>query len=370
MKKIKIIQAIRQGKIGGGESHVLDLVKHMDKSRFEPIVLSFTEGQMMDRLDAIGIENYVIHTERPFDFSKWQEVKKLMKEKEIDIVHAHGTRAGTNVFWPARRLGKPLLYTVHGWSFHDDQQVLVKRIRVAIEKYLTGKTDLNISVSQSNQDTGKHYFSGFRSKVINNGIDLERFDPLLNYADIRSEFGVEDHAVLIGYIARITKQKDPFTLLKAFKKVSLIHDEAKLFVVGDGELKEEAEALCATLGLNDKVIFAGYRTDVPHLLNAFDIYCLPSLWEGLPIGLMEAMAMKKAVVATEVDGTRELLMHGENGYVVKPKDIDAMAEYLGKLVVGEKLRRDVGHHARATIEKNFNIKAMVRETEEAYLSLL
>src|SRR5258708_37096045 len=100
--KIKILECIRQGLIGGGESHLLSLVENLDRSRFYPVVLSFTDGPMIDPLKQMGVECHIIHTEKPFDFTKWKQVKNLLKEKQIDIVHAHGTRANSNILWAAR----------------------------------------------------------------------------------------------------------------------------------------------------------------------------------------------------------------------------------------------------------------------------
>ena len=171
-KKIKVLQAIRQGKVGGGETHILDLVKHLDKDCFQPVVLSFTDGEMIDKLNDMGIENKVIYSEKAFDFRTWKAVKKFMQNKEIDLVHIHGTRAASNIYRAAKQLNLPTVYTIHGWSFHDDQNVLVKNARVFFEKWITNKTNRNISVSVSNQQTGVKFISQFKSDVIHNGIDL------------------------------------------------------------------------------------------------------------------------------------------------------------------------------------------------------
>src|SRR5215831_11294610 len=136
-KKIRVLETIRQGKIGGGESHLLDLVENLDKSIFEPVVLSFTDGPMINRLQSMGIPTHIIHTERPFDFTKWGKVKQFLQDEKIELVHAHGTRANSNVIWASRKLGLPVVYTIHGWSFHDDQPFLLKKLRVMGEKYLT-----------------------------------------------------------------------------------------------------------------------------------------------------------------------------------------------------------------------------------------
>src|SRR5438270_339874 len=144
-KKIKVLECIRQGQIGGGESHLLSLVENLDRSKFEPLVLSFTDGPMIERLREMNVESHVIYTERPFDFSKWGLVKKFLREHQVDVVHAHGTRANSNILWAARSLGIPVIYTVHGWSFHPDQNPIVRNIRILGEKYLTSRTHLNIS---------------------------------------------------------------------------------------------------------------------------------------------------------------------------------------------------------------------------------
>src|SRR5947208_2481009 len=138
-KKIKILEGIRQGKIGGGESYLLSLVENLDRNLFEPVFLSFTVGPMVERLKNKGIKVYVIHTEKPFDFTVWKKVKNLIEKEQIDIVHAHGTRANSNMFWAARKAGVPLIYTCHAWSFHLDQNPLKKKLRVLSEDFLTSK---------------------------------------------------------------------------------------------------------------------------------------------------------------------------------------------------------------------------------------
>lgn len=154
-RKIRILECIRQGQIGGGESHLLSLVSNLDRSKFDPVVLSFTDGPMVDRLRELNIDTQVIYTEKPFDISKWKIVKEYLRQQSIDLVHAHGTRASSNVLWAARSLKIPVIYTIHGWSFHQDQSLLVRTVRVLGEKFLTRRSALNISVSKSNQESGK-----------------------------------------------------------------------------------------------------------------------------------------------------------------------------------------------------------------------
>ena len=108
LRKIKILQAIRQGKVGGGETHVLDLVNELNKARFESVILSFTEGPMVDKLRADGFKVYVVPTEKPFNYKVWKAVKKIVEHEKIDMIHAHGTRANSNTFSTAKSLGIPI----------------------------------------------------------------------------------------------------------------------------------------------------------------------------------------------------------------------------------------------------------------------
>ena len=369
MRKIKILETIRQGNIGGGESHVLDLVAGLNKDLFEPVVLSFTPGPMIDRLNEQGIKTYVIETETPFNFRVWGKVKKILKEENISLLHAHGTRANSNTFYSAKQLDIPIIYTVHGWSFHADQKPLIKKIRTTSEKFLVRKSNMTICVSDSNLKEGQQYFSMPNATVIKNGINQKRFNPNNEFKNVRAELGIASNTVVVGFIARITAQKDPLTLIQAIAKVPENLD-VKFLIVGDGDLKEPMLQLAKTLEVADRIIFQNFRQDVPDVLHAMDIYCLPSLWEGLSIALLEAMAMKKAIIATAVDGTKEVITDGENGLFVPVQHPDALALAITKLVQDKSLRDQLAAQAQHTIAVAFNTEDMVKKVERIYTDIL
>lgn len=369
--KIRVLECIRQGKIGGGESHLLNLVEYLDKSRFEPVVLSFTQGPMMERLQQMGVGTDVIYTERPFDLTKWGRVKELLKEKKVDLIHAHGTRAASNVLWAARSLGIPVVYTIHGWSFHQDQRTLLKRMRIAGESYITSRTAVNISVSNANQASGKKNIKGFESVLVNYGIDQKKFSPAAVSKDVRAELGIGKQAVLVLFIARFTKQKQPLAMIRGFREALDRVPEMHLLMVGDGELREEALRLSAELGLTDRITFQTFRQDVPDVLAAADIFVLPSLWEGLPIGLLEAMAMGKAIIASDVDGTGEVLKHGENGLLIQTGQlVPSLTEALVQLGRDREMQKKFQQRAIETISGRFNVTRMAREIEDIYTNVI
>lgn len=369
-RKIKVLQTIRQGKIGGGESHVLDLVRYMDKEIFTPIVLSFTDGPMITSLQNQGVPAHVIYTEKAFDIGVWKQVKNLLRKEQIDIVHVHGTRANTNVLWAARSLGLPVIYTIHGWSFHDGLPFLNRKMRIAAEKFITKRTRINITVSEANHHSGVKAFGNFKSVVIKNGVNFDRFDTTAVYPDVKAAYGIPAHHLVIGYIVRMTGQKDPLGMIRAFADVYAAVPAVTLLMIGEGDLKEAAVQLANELNISDRVVFDNFRQDVPSVLHAVDIYCLPSLWEGFPIGVLEAMAMGKAVIASDVDGTREAIVHEQTGLLVPAHNRELLAKALIRLATDETLRTTLQKNAHISVRKNFDVRDMTNKIETVYQQML
>jgi len=367
---IKILETIRQGKIGGGETHLLDLVAGMDRERFEPIVLSFTDGPMIERLKAMGIESYVIPTTVPFNPRVINRVRNLMSATGIQLVHAHGSRATSNVYRPARQLGLPVMYTVHGWSFHPGLPPWMFRLRHTAEGYLTGKVDVTVNVSKANQQEGKSLFPLTNSEIVYYGIDTDRFNPEGALQDLRSDWGIPEGKTLIGFVARMTKQKDPLTMVEAIRLVAEQSREIHFALVGDGELREVTEAKVKEYGLEEVVTFTGFRQDVPNVLHTLDAYVLPSLWEGLSIAMLEALSMGKTVIASAVDGNVEAVTHEQNGLLITPQRPEELAQAILRVHADPELAQQLGKAARQTVLKRFSLPVMVSNTEAVYQRLL
>jgi glycosyltransferase involved in cell wall biosynthesis len=325
---------------------------------------------MVERLRAQGITTHVIHTERPFDWRVWKRVMKLMQEEKIDLVHAHGTRANSNMFWGARKLGIPILYTCHAWSFHPDQNVLVKKFRIWSEDFLTSRMDVNICGSVANRDTGRQLFRNFDAEVIYNSIDPVKFNPYNQYKDVRVELGIGKEEIIVVSVARFTLQKQPLRLIKAFSEVCKKVSGVRLLMVGEGEQREQAVELIRLLGIGDKVILQPFRQDVPDVLAASDIFVLPSLWEAFPIALLEAMSMGKAVIGTAVDGTPEIIRDGQNGVLIGVEGMEKeLEEAIVRLCMDKELRVRFQQQAVADIYNRYNVETLAQKNEELYLRL-
>ena len=366
MAKLKVLEVIRQGQIGGGESHLLDLIYFLDKEKVDPICLSFSDGEMILRLKQMGISCYVIDTQKPFDMSVQRQIVELIQKEKIQLVHAHGSRAASNILYPVRKLHLPLVYTVHGWSFHDDQSFFVKKLRGWSEKLICHYANQVICVSESNKNTGREVFGLNNAIVIENGVNLDKFNPDGSFKNLRSEFGFSDSDFIVGFIARCTKQKNPLVFLAAIEKAHIANSSVKGLFVGEGDMDEEVDAYIQQHQMSGYLYRSPFRTDVPDLLHSIDVYCLPSLWEGLSIALLEAMAMRKAIIATPTDGTKEVIRHEENGLVISLNDNSAFADSILRLYHDSSLIKKCSHSARYFVSERFNAKRVADSVMSIY----
>ena len=367
MSKIKVLEVIRQGQIGGGESHLLDLVTFLDKERFEPVCLSFTSGEMINRLQTMGIRCHVIETLKPFDVKVQRQIVQLLREEAVQLVHAHGSRAASNMLYPARHLHIPIIYTVHGWSFHDDQSLPIRLLRQWSEKLICSMADEVICVSQSNADTGRQRFGLKGAEVIENGINLVRFNPDGTFKNLRQTLGFAEDDFVAGFIARCTKQKSPLDFLEAIRLAHSQNNKIKALFVGEGDMDAEVDAYIAKYQMDEYIYRSPFRTDVPDLLNCINVYCLPSLWEGLSIALLEAMAMGKAIVATPTDGTKEVIEDGKNGVVIPFEQPQALADAIVRLNEDEALYKEYGQQARQVVAQRFNAQRVSDAVAAIYM---
>ena len=370
MAQIKVLEVIRQGQIGGGESHLLDLIYFLDKEVVTPVCLSFTDGEMIRRLKQMGITCHVIETQKPFDLSVQKQVMKLIQNEGVQLVHAHGSRAASNILYPVRKLKVPLVYTVHGWSFHDDQPFIVKKLRGWSERLICHYADQVICVSQSNKDTGREVFGLKQAQVIENGVNLDRFNPDSQFMNLRKEFGFSESDFIVGFIARCTKQKNPILFLNSLMKAHETNPSVKGLFVGEGDMDQEVDAFIEQHQMQGYLYRTPFRTDVPDLLHCINVYCLPSLWEGLSIALLEAMAMRKAIIATPTDGTKEVITHQKNGLIVPFDDVSALANAIEIFYTDKKLRDDCATQARYYIAERFSAKRVAESVSAIYSGLI
>ncbi len=369
MSPIKLLEVIRQGQIGGGESHLIDLISGFDQN-VEPVVLAFTPGHMIDYLRERGITCYVIESSYAFDIRVFRQVKEILVKEKIQIIHSHGSRACSNMLAISILLRLPMIYTVHGWSFHQDQSILTKTLRIMSEKLLCQMSRKVICVSESNRITGESAFGLKNAIVIENGIDLNKFNPNNSFSNIRTEFGISPDDFVVGFIGRITLQKDPLTIIKAVESANSVFPNIKALIIGDGDLKESVVDYIRNNNLEDVILTSGFRKDIPDLLSAMDIFCQPSLWEGLSIALLEAMAMKKALVVTPTDGTRDVIIDDFNGTITEFANFASVSEKIKDYYLNRRKVEMHGENAMLLVKSRFNSVKVSEKVSALYRDML
>ena len=371
--KLRVLEVIRQGEVGGGESHVIDLtlgLRHNDT--IDPIVVAFTDGPMISVLREAGVRCIIVPTQRAFDLSVYAKLKEIVLAEDIDIIHAHGSRAASNMFAVARRLGIPMVYTVHGWSFHKGQSCFIGWLRRQSERIICWQARRVICVSQSNFRTGVKAFALKEGKctVIENGVDLRRFDANGTFPDLRTQLGFAPDDFVCAFICRITAQKGPMDFVRAVIDAHERDPRIRGLMVGEGDMADEVDLYIKNHAREGTFVRLPFRDDVPALLAMSDIFCLPSLWEGLSIAMLEAMAMRKAIIVTLTDGARDLIQDHRNAIVVPPGNVVRLTEAILEAASSQELCQRLGQRAYALVRQRFDASRVAEEVEKVYLEVM
>jgi glycosyltransferase involved in cell wall biosynthesis len=212
----------------------------------------------------------------------------------------------------------------------------------------------------------KKIFTPDKAVLIRSGIDISEYQSVrYDKAKVRTSLGITNGSPLVGMIACFKPQKAPLDFIKIARLVVDEHEGVEFLLVGDGELRPSIEELAAKLKISDKVHLAGWRKDVPQIMHSIDLLVLPSLWEGLPRVLPQAMAAGVPVVASDVNGSREAISDGVNGFLMQPRDIQGMARQILYLLKHPEESRAMGRNGKEMVQE-FDIWKMLRQQEQLY----
>ena len=371
MNKINVLHIIQNSKRGGVQLQLLNLVKTYDRSLIQPTVccLSYQEdvGRLMEQR---GIDFVALNVRRHYRFSPKLIIAlyKLMKSRNIQVVRAHKYSAGIYGRIAAWLAGVPVIIN----SVHGNYRKDLRFERRLVNKLLSRITDRIVGMSESIRQDIITYDNIDPAKVIvvRNGVDTELFSPAGTAGSIRNELGLGEDETIIGFIGRLVPAKGLAHLIEAFAELKKQIGGSKLLIVGGGELLEPLSNMVSEKGLKDDVVFTGERADIPQLLAAMDILVMPSIAEGLPNALLEAMAAARPVIVTSAGGMGEIIQDGINGLVVPVGDEAALLRGLVKLAKDRSFARELGAAARQGIENKYSIRATARAWEDLYITLL
>ena len=374
MRKLRVLEMIDKPSLGGGQVHLLTLARGLNKERFEVMIAAPAGGPLENAARAGGICFLPIAIGKKVGRRAVREIAALLKAQGVDILHTHGGVAGLFGRQAAARAGTPIvIHTIHGIHYLHYRNPFLKYFHVLLERHLSRRTDAVIFVSEADFRSGRKWrlAAPARSRLIRNGVDLSRrvkdLRTTLRMGKLRESLGLTPPVV--GTIARLHRQKGIEFLLRAAKEIRGLHPEVRIVVVGGGPLEKRLKREAEKAGLGRGFLMLGERTEARELLSLFDIFVLPSLWEGLPLALLEAASFGKPIIASDIDGVREVIKDGETGILVPPGSPGRLAEAIIRLLEDRTLAAKLGERAKQDIPPLFTLAEMVEKTGQLYLEL-
>jgi len=352
--------------VGGLQQVVVNLARSIDRNIFDVSVLCLrSTGEFCAELEQEDVEVILLpQKEGGVDYFSFLKVGRILKEKHIDVIHTHNTQPFIDGTLGALMAGvKTIIHTDHARDFPDKKRYMFA------EWFASNFAYKVVGVSEHTSKNLRKYehISARKIETIPNGVYGKRFAPSIDIIEKKKELGIAENHSVLGVTARLSEQKGVSYLLQAFKKVSLKFPNTVLLIVGDGPLRKELEDESQSLGLTKKVKFLGIRLDIPELLKVFDLYVLPSLWEGLPMAILEAMAARCPIVATDVGGVHIAIKHGFNGSLVESENVDALAGEIIKVLLSNDLMVKYQENGMVVFQEQFSAEIMTRQYELLYL---
>ena len=375
MAKIRIVHIITTLELGGAQKNALDIIENLDASKYEKFFISSQQGLLQKRLKSIKNVNYLFlqglcRKISPLnDFITILKIASFIRKNRISIVHTHSSKAGILGRWAAALSGvKIIIHTIHGWGFNDYQSFGVRKFYLFLEKITARITTSLIAVSKADIEKGINCRIGSRQqyKLIGCGITSPQSKKASTPQFINDK---DENIPKIAMISCLKPQKNPLDFLKMAKKIKRQGLKAVFYVIGDGFLRPDLEVFIQKNKLNDCVKLLGWRRDILELLPFFNIIVQTSLWEGLPLALLEAMAAGKPVVAYNVGGVKEIIKEAERGYLIKPKDVQALTERVIFLLANKDVAIAIGRRGKSFWqESEFHVEKMISKIETVYSS--
>jgi glycosyltransferase involved in cell wall biosynthesis len=379
----RILLLISNLEIGGAQEIVRTLAEHFNRAGHPTVVGALSDGPLRPEIERLGIPVEILPERRYsvllfplFLADMWrirQAILRVVDQYQINIIQTQLLRS-LDFLALSLRLSRPLLVF---WTFHNARFVLREEHLPRFRWLLGIKRNAHawlyrlcarwvnglIAVSEDVKKAIHEYAGRLHGKVtvILNSVDVARYQQPVDRHQVRQRLGIADHSTVIAVVAMFKEQKGHRYLIEATPTLRERFPDLQILFIGDGELRQSLQRQVEERGLRECIHFLGLRSDVSDLLAASDCFVLPSLWEGLPMALVEAMARGLPVVATHVSGTKEVMIDGQTGLLVPPGDVDRLIEAVTRLLSDAKRAREMGAAGRQRVASLFSIERQVQE---------
>jgi glycosyltransferase involved in cell wall biosynthesis len=378
MKKLKVLQ-ILEATIGGTRTHLNLLVNHLSQDKFDISVACSTlrdknfQGDI-SRMQSKGIKVYQISMVREInpvkDLLAFINIYRIIKTEKYDIVHTHSSKAGFLGRLAAKLSGvSMILYTPHAFAFQAYSNRIIKLFFVAIEKIMSRFSTRLICVSESeNKIAIQNRITDIEKiTVIHNAVESNNHRVDNNKInELKRNLGINNKRIVIGTVGYFRHQKGYPFFLKTAHAVIKDYEDIIFLIIGSGKRKLEIEKMIRSLKIEKYIIILDSFDHDNIYYSLMDIFVLTSLWEGMPYTILEAMCMGKPVIATDVTGSRDVVVHEKTGLLVPSKNINAIADAIIMLINDPKKRKILGVNGRKRIMESFLITDKIRDLETIY----
>lgn len=372
---MNILHLIENLDTGGAQIRLINDLRFMDKARFNNTVCSLAaDGKLSKEISGMGIKLYALDGVK--NAGNFLKLARIIRENRIDILH-------TQIFFAdlyGRLIGKLLkvpaiVSTVQASAYEPDNEYLYSLKRKLLDRFtgmLCNKKFIAVSEFVKSSMSKHLKISPEKIEVIVNYVDID----MLNTVDeeklgiLRKELRLSPCDIVAVTIGRLNPAKGVQYLLKALSGIAAQYKSIRLFIIGDGFYRNYLERLVLDYGLTDNVRFLGERDDVKELLHISDIFIFPTLSEGLPVSLLEAIAIGKPALASDIGPVREVIKDGETGILFKPSDSQDIQRALIEIIQNPDLGRQLAQRAKGFIKIKFDPQRQIRLLEEVYVKLL
>lgn len=366
----RCLHILPMNKLSGAEKMALILCKNMKE--YEPVVVCGGDN-LKNVFEEAGIKSYALNFSNKKLPSTLSGLKRIIKENHIKILHAHDNNASLNAYLVKKlyRLDVKVISHIHNcypWLKGDN-------LNKKIDKFLRTKYDHNIACGKIVYDFYKEnaeYFEEEKTSILSNAMDIEEITKvdLSKSEEVIKEFNIPKDKTILGFIGRLDEQKGIIPFIKEFAKHKEEFNDCRILLVGNGSQEDEVKKFIKELALEELFILTGFQNDVYKFYPIIDVFFLPSLYEGLPMVLLEAMAFKKPVVSMDVGSISEVIKNGQTGSLIESENREEFVKALIQVKYDEKVRSNLGENAFDYINKNYNINKYCNKLNGIYNSII
>jgi len=388
-KELRVMQIVSNLDVGGAQEVVRTLAENLAKGGCVSVVCTFKDGPLRKDIESLGIPVEIL-PERKYSILSLpsyikeirgyrQALKEIIRKYQIDIIQTHILRSMDFLVLSLKsRKGPKIFWTFHNSLFDLREDHLNKFQWLLLPKrwshhllYRIGsqRVDGIVAVSQDVRTAILDTMRGIpeqKISIICNCVDVHRYKEGFDRDEIREQLGFEPHHQVGVVVATFKRQKGHQFLIDAAARLNSKFPDFHILFVGDGELREQLKNQVKDLHLENRIHFLGTRKDVPAILSASDLFILPSLWEGLPMALIEAMASELPVVATDVSGTKQVMVDGTTGVLVQPGDSAQLVSAIERVLSNPSAAKAMGEASRKRVERLFSAQKQAKEYIDLY----